>query len=44
MGQLGRERAIAHFSEDSRTEHFLKIYQQLLTHQKMESPDSLMLN
>lgn len=30
MGQLGRERAIAHFSEDSRTEHFLEIYQQLL--------------
>lgn len=30
MGQLGREMAIVHFSEDSRTEHFLEIYQQLL--------------
>jgi len=31
MGQLGRKRAIEHFSEDRRTEHFLEIYQQLLT-------------
>lgn len=29
MGQAGRERAITHFSEDSCTERFLEIYQQL---------------
>jgi glycosyltransferase involved in cell wall biosynthesis len=31
MGQFGRKRAIERFSEDHRTEHFLEIYQQILT-------------
>lgn len=29
MGQMGRRRALTHFSENRRTEHFLEIYQQL---------------
>jgi glycosyltransferase involved in cell wall biosynthesis len=29
MGESGRQRALTHFSENSRTESFLKIYQQL---------------
>ncbi|PSF39088.1 glycosyltransferase family 1 protein [Aphanothece hegewaldii CCALA 016] len=29
MGQAGRERALTHFSENRRTEHFLELYQQI---------------
>ncbi|MEC4805649.1 MAG: glycosyltransferase family 4 protein [Jaaginema sp. PMC 1079.18] len=37
MGQAGRERAIHHFSEDRRTEHFLMIYQRLKKQYKYHS-------
>jgi glycosyltransferase involved in cell wall biosynthesis len=37
MGQFGRKRAIECFSEDSRTEHFLEIYQQILTDKRIRN-------